>query len=49
MTTRDHIIYNMIKNGNMGEEDNMGTYITFDGQYRFELKRENYQGRIHGM
>lgn len=43
MTTRDHIIYNMIKNGNMGEEDNMGTYITFDGQYRFELKRENYQ------
>ena len=42
MSIEHNILYNMYNNGDV-KKDDMATYITYDGQYKFELKRENSQ------
>ena len=42
MNLKNNILYNMYQMGII-EDDNMATFTTYDGQYRLELRRENYQ------
>ena len=43
MNLKNNILYNMYQMGIIIEDDDMAVFTTYDGQYRLELRRENYQ------